>query len=58
MAHDWDAGHYLKFADVRTLPAIDLLSRIDLEAPAAVVDLAAAPATAPCPCVRAGQPRR
>jgi hypothetical protein len=28
MAHAWDAEHYLRFADARTLPALDLLSRI------------------------------
>ena len=43
MAHEWDAGHYLRFADARTLPAIDLLSRIELEAPATVVDLGCGP---------------
>jgi hypothetical protein len=51
MAHEWDAGHYLRFADARTLPAIDLLSRIELAAPrrAASSTSAAAPATAPPP---------
>ena len=43
MAHEWDAGHYLRFADARTLPAIDLLSRIELEAPRSVVDLGCGP---------------
>jgi hypothetical protein len=33
MAHEWDAEHCLRFADARTLPAVDLLSRIALEAP-------------------------
>jgi hypothetical protein len=35
MAHDWDARRHLPFADARTLPAIDLLSRIELAAPTA-----------------------
>lgn len=43
MAHEWDAGHYLRFADARTLPAVDLLSRIELTAPRRVVDLGCGP---------------
>ena len=43
MAHEWDAGHYLRFADARTLPAIDLLSRIEIEAPRLAVDLGCGP---------------
>jgi len=43
MAHEWDAGHYLRFADARTLPAIDLLSRIEQETPRSVVDLGCGP---------------
>lgn len=43
MAHKWDAGHYLRFADARTLPAIDLLSRIEADAPATVIDLGCGP---------------
>src|SRR5580692_7127394 len=43
MAHEWDAGHYLRFADARTLPAIDLLSRVELAAPRRVVDLGCGP---------------
>jgi trans-aconitate 2-methyltransferase len=37
----WDAAQYLKFAGHRVRPAIDLLGRIDLEAPAEVYDLGA-----------------
>src|SRR5512146_2333742 len=37
----WDPGQYLKFADHRLRPAIDLLNRIDVAEPAEVVDLGA-----------------
>lgn len=37
----WDPAQYLKFADHRLRPAIDLLNRIDAEAPAEVFDLGA-----------------
>jgi trans-aconitate 2-methyltransferase len=35
----WDPAQYLRFGDHRLRPAIDLLSRIDLAAPAEVCDL-------------------
>ena len=35
----WDPAQYLKFADHRLRPALDLLARIGAEAPARVVDL-------------------
>lgn len=35
----WDPGQYLKFADHRMRPALDLLARIRAEAPGSVVDL-------------------
>lgn len=35
----WDPSQYLKFADHRLRPAIDLINRIDLDRPALVVDL-------------------
>ena len=37
----WDPGQYLKFADHRLRPAIDLLNRIDMAEPVEVVDLGA-----------------
>ncbi len=37
----WDPAQYLKFTDHRLRPAIDLLSRIDLDRPAEVYDLGA-----------------
>jgi trans-aconitate 2-methyltransferase len=37
----WDPGQYLKFADHRLRPAIDLLNRIDVAEPVEVVDLGA-----------------
>ena len=37
----WDPAQYLKFADHRSRPAIDLLNRIDLAAPAEIADLGA-----------------
>jgi trans-aconitate 2-methyltransferase len=40
-AMGWDPGQYLKFADQRLRPAVDLLGRVDLEAPRDVYDLGA-----------------
>jgi trans-aconitate 2-methyltransferase len=37
----WDPAQYLKFADQRLRPAIDLLSRVDLASPRAIYDLGA-----------------
>jgi len=37
----WDPAQYLKFADHRLRPAIDLLNRIDLDRPAEIYDLGA-----------------
>ncbi|MBM3492148.1 MAG: trans-aconitate 2-methyltransferase [Alphaproteobacteria bacterium] len=38
-AAGWNPAQYLKFADLRLRPALDLLARVDLTAPARVVDL-------------------
>ncbi len=37
----WDPAQYFKFADHRLRPAVDLLSRIDIESPSVVYDLGA-----------------
>ena len=37
----WDPSQYLKFADHRLRPAVDLLSRVDLDSPSVVYDLGA-----------------
>lgn len=39
----WDADLYLRFANERTQPAIDLLARVALAAPARVIDLGCGP---------------
>jgi trans-aconitate 2-methyltransferase len=39
----WDPAQYLRFADERLRPALDLLLRVTLEAPARVVDLGCGP---------------
>ena len=49
MAHEWDATQYLRFSDARTLPAIDLLSRIELATARRVVDLGCGPGNSTAP---------
>ena len=39
----WDAGQYLRFADERTRPALDLLARLDLAPPRRAIDLGCGP---------------
>jgi len=39
----WDSDQYLKFANERTQPAIDLLARVALDAPRLVADLGCGP---------------
>jgi trans-aconitate 2-methyltransferase len=40
---DWDPSDYLRFADYRTRPAIDLVSRVRVAAPEIVIDLGCGP---------------
>jgi trans-aconitate 2-methyltransferase len=35
----WDPSQYLRYADLRLRPAIDLLTRVDLQSPGRIVDL-------------------
>jgi trans-aconitate 2-methyltransferase len=39
----WDPQTYLRFGAQRTRPAVELLSRVDMDAPASVVDLGCGP---------------
>jgi len=41
--NDWNPDSYLRFADERTQPSIDLVSRIGLEAPGKIVDIGCGP---------------
>jgi len=45
MAHAWNPEQYLRFADERGRPFLDLTSRVGAEAPRRVVDLGAGPGT-------------
>ena len=42
-AHRWDPDRYLAFADERGRPFVELVARIDADAPATVVDLGCGP---------------
>lgn len=39
----WDAHLYLKFGDERTQPAVDLVTRVNLTAPARIIDIGCGP---------------
>lgn len=41
--HSWDAHHYLRYADERGRPFLDLVTRIRAESPAEVIDLGCGP---------------
>ena len=43
MAHTWDPDRYLTYADERGRPFVELVQRIDADAPARVVDLGCGP---------------
>jgi trans-aconitate 2-methyltransferase len=43
VSHSWDAETYLRFADERSRPFFDLVSRIDAASPAYVLDLGCGP---------------
>ena len=43
MSHTWDPDRYLAYADERGRPFVDLLARVDAEAPRTVVDLGCGP---------------
>lgn len=40
---DWNPGQYLRFEAERTRPAMDLAARVELEAPASIVDVGCGP---------------
>jgi trans-aconitate 2-methyltransferase len=43
MAHTWDPDRYLTYADERGRPFLDLIARVDADAPRTVVDLGCGP---------------
>src|SRR5579872_3902394 len=51
----WDAAQYLKFGNERTQPAIDLLRRVEVDAPSSIMDLGCGPGNS-TEVLRAGWP--
>ncbi len=45
MTHTWDPAQYLRYADERGRPFVELLARVGSEAPRSVVDLGCGPGT-------------
>jgi trans-aconitate 2-methyltransferase len=43
IATSWDPSIYLRYGDERLRPALDLLAKVDADAPARVVDLGCGP---------------
>jgi trans-aconitate 2-methyltransferase len=43
MEHDWDPARYLRYADERGRPFVELLARVDASAPRTVTDLGCGP---------------
>jgi trans-aconitate 2-methyltransferase len=41
--HSWNSSQYLKFANERTQPSIDLAARVALESPSRIIDLGCGP---------------
>lgn len=48
----WDAELYLKFANERTQPSLDLIHRISLESPKRIIDLGCGPGNSTQPLRR------
>jgi len=51
----WDSQLYLRYEQERTQPSIDLASRIDLDSPAAIIDLGCGPGIARAFCGNGGR---
>src|ERR1700739_3937460 len=51
----WDSQLYLRYELQRTQPSIDLASRIDLDSPAAIIDLGCGPGNTRAFCGNGGR---